>query len=626
LSTDTFTDPPPALATVLSKLSQGACTPHITESLHKVLARDPSATDASPASRDRRLSELLQDLCSALPPARTLLADPDQLATVLSWAAVSDPALCMTLITHHVLCLGSMAQLAPDHHALADTFDALEAGRVKGGYLITEAGRSNSHLATRTEALYEPATQEFVLHTPDDDAAKFCGVSATGGARTVVVLARLRAHGQDRGVFSFVVDLTDHRGPLPGVTISSPIELGALPLDYSLVRFDGVRLPFAHWLRDSASLTPSGAIEEPLAGPDERLRRTLCVGQELWGTLPTVAAATSRQSAVLALRYARHRRTQGRLAPGAPLLSYRAHQQALLGAFAESFALTCAAARARELLTSYRAAAGDHRAAFGTDAMTFSPWAAVSRPLSAYKAHSVRTAARIASTCQRLCGYSGHLDANRLAGYHGFHHAFDAAGGDSQLIFYDLGQTLITEAEGSAPTPTDPVLPEPSDPAWLPAVLLAHEQRLVHRLRSVHDARAALGVTGFELWNPLLAQTGELGELHAARLASQDTARTLEGLPRDAAHATLTALAALNGVVTARRWAGSLLTTGTLRPDRTAAWEQTADEMRNRLLPRLPLIEEAFGHPAALVRAPLATDNYPQALVSTLSWHTGGPA
>ncbi|MFI0977425.1 acyl-CoA dehydrogenase [Streptomyces sp. NPDC021093] len=611
--------------THLNRLAHGNCPPHVLDQLHKALTCDPAPDDGPPVSREQRLTGRLRALCASLPPARALLADPDQLAAVLSWAAVSDPALCMTLVTHQVLCLGSMAQLAPDHDALADEFDALETGRAKGGYLITEAGLANSHLATRTEAVFDPETREFVLTTPDDGAAKFCGVAAHGAPRTVVVLARLRVRGEDCGVFSFVVDLSDDRGPRPGVGISAPLELGALPLDYALVRFRGVRLPYERWLRDDASLTADGVFRDPLLGPDDRLRRTLCVGQGLWGTLPSATAAMSRQSAVLALRYARQRRTQGRLAPGTPLLSYRSHQYALLGAFAEAFALTCAADRARTLLRPYdrtgdaNGSAGASEEADASEAMTFAPWSAVSRPLSAYKAHCVRAAARTTATCQRLCGYSGHLDANRLAGYHGFHHAFDAAGGDSQLIFYDLGQALVAEADPAAPPPEDLSLPDPSDPAWWPAVVRAHERLLAGQLRRDHDAQVARGAEGFELWNPLLPRTGELGEVYAARLTAQDVARSPDLATQD----TLSALAALHGVVAARHWAGSLLTAGTLRPEQMAGLERTAAGLCDLLLPQLPLLEEAFDHPADLVGAPLAADDYPGALVTTLSWHQG---
>ncbi|WP_434589152.1 acyl-CoA dehydrogenase family protein [Streptomyces sp. A5-4] len=634
-------EPVTPLVAHLRRLIHGSCEPQLLSSLHQALARDPLPPGMPSPPHEQQVDERLRALCDAVPPARRLLADPDQLAAVLSWAAVSDPSLCMALVTHHLLCLGSMARLAPQHEELAPEFEALESGRARGGYLITEAGQANSHLATRTEAAFDPATREFLLRSPDDGAAKFCGTAAHGAPRTVVVLARLLVRGEDCGVFPFVVKLTGADGPLPGIEISSRLELGALPLDYALVRFGGVRLPYGNWLRDDASITADGTFRDPLPDTDARLGRTLCVGQGLWGTLPSVAAAVSRQSAVLALQYARQRRTQGRLAPGIPLLSYRSHQYALLGAFAESFALTCAASHARTLLRQSLDASGtrtgggrdDAAAAAGTvpsgdaqDPMTFAPWAAVSRPLSAYKAHCVRAAARITAACQRLCGYSGHLDANRLAGYHGFHHAFDPAGGDSQLIYYDLGQSLTAEADPAVSPQEHPPVPTGAsaalDPAWWSAVIEAHEQRLTQRLSHAHDQEAARGAKGFALWNPLLLRAGELGEAYASRLAAQDVTHALTRVTDPGAHSTLAALAALGGVTAARQWAGSLLTAGTLRPEDLDVLEGAAADLCDRLIPQLPLLEAAFGHPSDLVRAPLADEDYTSALIATLSWHS----
>jgi acyl-CoA oxidase len=289
--------------------------------------------------------------------------------------------------------------------------------------------------------------------------------------------------GTDCGVFAFAVDLTDERGaPLPGVEMSSALKTGTLPLDHAQVRFNRLRLPAERWLSDSARIDEYGTFHDPLGTPQRRLQRTLCVGQSLWGTLPSAAAAVSRQSALLALRYARHRPTQGRLAPGVPLLEYRTQQHAVLGAFADAFALTCAVGRARELwATSMRQeaqdAAGDSAAG---DAMSFGPWAAVSRPLAAYKAHAVRTAARVIADCQDHYGFSGHLDVNRLPGYHGFFRAFEAAGGDCKLILFDLGRALAAE-EHSA---TVELPGEAGGVDWWAAVCRAREQALAQELKA----------------------------------------------------------------------------------------------------------------------------------------------
>lgn len=602
--------PPTVTRDEIQRLVHGPCDSAFLSALHKALTADVPA-----GSGGRQLLHRLRLLGETLPP--DLLDDPAKLTTAHAWAAVADPSLCLAALVHHLLCLGSMTQLGDVSDEVRSRVAALRSGRAKGVYLITEAGQANSHLATRTRAELDPETGEFVLHTPDVRAAKFGSAGTLDVPQTAVVLARLVVEGTDRGVFGFVADLTDDEGLLPGVQISSPIGLSALPLDYVQVRFHQVRLPHAHWLADGAGVAPDGAFHDPAGSAERRLQRTLRVGQGLWATMPAVAAATSRQSAVQAVTYAQGRSTQGRLAPGVPLLTYRTQQRAVLGAMADAYALTCAAHGARALWAESRAAPADRS---GTD-MGFSPWTAVHQPLAAYKAAAVRLAARVSAECQRRCGFSGHLDANRLAAYHGFHHAFDAAGGDSQLIFYDIGRALVeagAAGQGAEPPPP-PAGTSPTSAHWWPAVARRHQHDLTRHL--IERSHAGDPATPFELWNPLLEGAGLLGESYAHALVAEDAARTLAGIrDRDLVRA-LRALAALHGVTAARRWSGSLLALETLRPADIQALSGAADALCDEILPHLPLLIEAFAHPADI--APADCD---PALPTTLTWTRGGTA
>ncbi|MFC9842595.1 acyl-CoA dehydrogenase [Streptomyces sp. NPDC060223] len=613
----------------LRQLVHGNCDPSFLSALHKALAAGPwpASVSGTAGGHGERLLRRLRILGEELPPARSLFDDPAQLATLHAWAAVADPSLCLTALVHYLLCLGSMDQLSDAPAVLEAHMAALESGRAKGVYLITEVGQANSHLATATRAEFDPVRGDFVLRTPDPRAAKFCSAGSRTVPQTAVVLARLSATGVDRGVFAFVVDLTDEDGLRPGVEMSSELELGALPLDYVHVRFHGVRVPFAHWLSDGAGIGDDGAFNDPAASPDARLQRTLRVGQGLWATMPSVAAATCRQSAVMAVNYAQQRRTQGRFAPGAPLLDYRTQQRAVLGALADAFALTCAAHRASALWAESRAvpATPSRDAQQADTAMGFTPWAAVSAPLAGYKALAVRTAARVVADCQRRCGFSGHLDLNGLAGYHGFHQAFDTAGGDSQLILYDIGRTLVEQhVPAAAPEVTDGL--SPTSPLWWPALAQRHQHLLTDHLRQQRDRRAENASGPFDLWNPLLEDAGLLGELHATRRMAEDVTNTLAGTTDPALAQALAPLAALHGVTTARRWAGSLLTRGTLRPADVDALADEADRLCDAVLPHLPLLTEAFAYPDDITAAPLAAADFNAAMDTKLTWTLGGTA
>ncbi|MFE4016878.1 acyl-CoA dehydrogenase [Streptomyces sp. NPDC059101] len=602
----------------LGEIVNGSRPYSLRSRLLTALAADREQSAHASEDPARRVHRRLRLIVDNLPTVGELFRDPEQLAVVGECVALADPPLYMAVLNHYALCLGSVVTLADDPAAIGGPWQALTSGRTKGVFLVTEVGDASSHLGIRTTARFDPDTREFVLDTPVVGAAKFSGVGGSGGPQSAVVCARLVVDGTARGVFSFMVELTDAVGPLPGVSVSRSIGVPSLPLDYALVRFDGVRVPYVQWLRDRACIDADGAFHDPLGGPDARLQRTLSVGRILWATLPSAVAAMARQSAVTSLRFSAHRRAHGRLAPGARVLELRNQQHALLGALAESFALTCAGRTAREIWARSRTAAACGAPARRTDGMTFSPWTAVDRPLAVLKAVTVRGAARVAAECQHRCGLAGFLHPNLLDGYHGFAHAFDTAGGDSQLILLDAGRALAQERGGGAGGTVPPVDVPADQPGWWPAAARAQEGCLRDELQRSVRRGVQAGRTGLELWNPLLDTAHGLGEAYGARLVADATAAAVEAVHDPELRSALRPLAALYGAVEARRTAGRLLAAGTLAPPAVRALPAVIDDLCDRLLPHLPLLCEAMGAPSGAVPAPLGADDYAAALYDFL--------
>ncbi|NSC19881.1 hypothetical protein FM076_01100 [Streptomyces albus subsp. chlorinus] len=586
------------------------------------------------ASRNHLTHQQLERLAEVLPPAQQLLHDGDWLAALSSCTVLADPALYMTVVNHHVLCLGSVVASADARQTraadLARTVDELESGRRKGVFLVTEISDANSHLALRTTAEFDPETREFVLRTPDPGAAKFSSVGVPGRPQSAVVCARLTVGGTCHGVHPFLADLCDERGPAPGVAISGAFGMETLPLEYALVRFDGARLPYDRWLRGTARIDADGVFHDPHGGPGRALQRTLDVGRPLWATVPSAAAAIARASAVAALRHSQHRRSHGRLAPGAPVLAYSTQQRAVLGASAEAFALNCAARSALDLWQRSQDTRTDAEER-GAAETAFSPWAAVDRRLSAFKALAVDGAARVAAECRRRCGVAGHLAVNRLSGYAGFAEAFGAAGGDNRLILLDLGRALADEdtdegAHAAAPHPSDGTPPpaDTDDPHWWPRTVSALERRLTTRLRAALDEGRHRQLDGMDLWNPLLERVRRLGEVHTLRLAADCVADAVT-----AAHGhdpAERALAALYGTTQALRQSGPLQWAGVLSKETAASLEAAADRQCAELAPYLDEIAARLAPPEKLAPTPLAAPDYAAALHSTLTWPDGGPS
>ncbi|MFF7585968.1 acyltransferase domain-containing protein [Kitasatospora purpeofusca] len=591
---------------VLTRLS-GLLPPRRAAEFGQLLADHRAAGQEalrSDTSEHRRLARL----AASLPPAAEVVADPDLLAALSEATVLADPSLYQTFLSHYVLCVGSLVLLGGE---AADRDGALAHARTKGSFMVTEIGDAGSHLEIRTEARFDPVHRVFTLHTPDHRAAKFSAVAAFGLPQQAVVCARLRTGSQDGGVFSFLVDITGTDGrPAPGVSVSDPIAVDALPLPYGLVRFHGARVPYDRWLPDGSVIDPAGVLHDPRSTPDARLRRTLSCGQGLWATLPSAMAALSGRSAAMAWRFNAGRRSHGRLAPGRPVLEYRTQQHAVVGALAAAHSLRCVARAALSTWADLRAA----RTADGPDtAMTFSPWASVDRSLALYKAHSTRTAAEVIDDLQHRCGVSGLFDHNRLPGYLGFARAFDSAGGDNTLILLDAGRALAEEAEAAeeparpGPPPAAPgALPtDPTDPAWWPAVVTALRDRLAADLATASSARAEAGHRDLELWNPLLEDALELGDVQARRLAAEAATGDdgTDGHGRAVPQAA--DLAALHGLRQARRLAGPLLATGVLAPATVRGLPAAMDALCDRLHRALPDIVAALDPGAGIARTPL---------------------
>ncbi|MFG3056385.1 hypothetical protein ACGFZP_36265 [Kitasatospora sp. NPDC048239] len=605
----------PGAADVLARLT-ALLPPGRGGELGKLLAEDGTRGDPAALRTDTRAHERLTRLAALLPPAAEVVADAELLAALGEATVLADPPLYQTLLSHYTLCVGSLVLLGGRN---ADPDGALAHARTKGSFMVTEIGEAGSHLGIRTEARFDPARREFALHTPDDRAAKFSSVAAEGLPQQAVVCARLLTDGRDGGVFSFLVDITGAEGrPAPGVSISDPIAVDALPLPYGLVRFHGARVPYDRWLADRSTIDAAGLLHDPQPGPDARLQRTLSCGQGLWATLPSAMAGLAGRSAAMAWRFSADRRTHGRLAPGRPVLEYRPQQHAVIGALAEAYSLRCTARAALSgwaaLRTPGRAPGPPTETAAPPDtAMTFSPWAGVDRALALHKAHSTRTAAELIDGLQHRCGVSGLLDGNRLPGYLGFARAFDNAGGDNTLILLDAGRALVEERTRQGRPTTGPrgALPDPTGAAWWPEAVSALQDRLADELAAAHTAGAAEGRRALDLWNPLLADALELGAVQACRLAADAAANGPGwGVP------LADDLAALAGLRQARRLAGPLLATGVLTPAAVRALPAAMDVLCDRLRPALPDVVDALDPGAALAPSALDRPDYATALLA----------
>ncbi|WP_448631904.1 MULTISPECIES: acyl-CoA dehydrogenase family protein [Pseudomonas fluorescens group] len=558
----------------------------------------------------------LRTLIQRLPSSPKLFDSPQYLLALSEQIGIRNPSLFIAFAIHYGLCISTLAAFESGNKMAGKLRRAMESGKTVGAYMITELGRSNGQITTRTEAVYDPATHAFVLHSPDNGAVKFSNVGVSDQSKLGIVCARLRVAGQDCGVFAFAMPISTRRGPKPGVRMSEAAEIPLVPFDYGLCAFDHMRLPFDAWLNDGAGLDKNGVFHDPLGDPDKRLIRTLVAPKHVWAMGSRALAAVTCTSAALALKHATQRFTMARMAPQTRLLDYSTQQRALFVALATGYAMTCfsndACADWAEHLKQKHVAATD------ISALNFAPWSAAHRRLALTKVLTAWAAEETCAECRLRCGVAGDLSLNGFLHWQGLGHVFNDAGGNNWLILFDTARSLLAEPLPDAPAPCM------FDTSSLPSLLGLVKTR-AYRLRQAlavkFQSSEAQGCSAMELWNPLLPLAREVALAHGLVLIVESAIKTNEAVADPQARQLLEVLTQLYVLEHIQRQAAWYLSEALFDAHRYHALETAITVLCERLTGSVEPLISAFGSRETAVPRPLEdpTQCYPDALMSALT-------
>ncbi len=326
-------------------------------------------------------------------------------------------------------------------------------GELLGCFAMTETGHGSDVQHLRTTATYDPAAQEFEIHTPDAGARKdYIGNAARDG-RMAVVFAQLVTQGQSHGVHALLVPIRDENGaPMPGVTIGDcGRKAGLNGVDNGRLTFDHVRVPREALLNRFGEIAEDGSYTSSIANETRRFFTML--GTLVRGRISVAGGAgTATQKALaLATRYAAVRRQFADPATGEEVvvLDYLVHQRKLLPALATTYALHFAQGDLVSDMHDLQAPPSRPPAlrAHPPGGAEGDEWRQRDLETRAAGIKAVATwhATATIQTCREACGGAGYLAANLLPTLKADTDVFTTFEGDNTVLLQLVAKTLLSD-------------------------------------------------------------------------------------------------------------------------------------------------------------------------------------
>ena len=512
-----------------------------------------------------------------------------------------------------------------------------------GCFAMTETGHGSDVQSIRTTATYDAARQEFVVHTPDEDAVKdYIGNAARHG-RMAAVFAQLMAGDECHGVHALLVPIRDADGnPCPGVSIEDcGHKAGLNGVDNGRLAFNEVRVPRDALLDRYGSVAEDGTYSSPIESQTRRFFTML--GTLVQGRVSVSGAAMSASKVAMsiAVRYGLVRRQFK--APDSDrevrILDFLQHQRRLLPALATTYALHFAQ---EELVAQLHAVFnGDNAEAPTGDEESALARRKLETLAAGLKAVSTWHATHTIQTCREACGGAGYLSVNRLPQLKADTDVFTTFEGDNTVLHQLVAKTLLTnyQAEfgeldtlGMARFFADQVVETVIERTAARAIvqrlvdavpgrdedvslldrgwqLSMFEFREKHALDGV-ARRLRKGMTSgddpFDAFNSVQDHVLMAARAHIDRVILETFVAAIDRCADESVTALLNRVCDLHVLSMLERDRAWFLEHGRLTPARSKAIISAVNELCVQLRPAAELLVDAFGIPDEVLAAPIA--------------------
>ncbi len=358
----------------------------------------------------------------------------DHLA-VFEMLAYSDLSLTIKFGVQFGLFGGAIYLLGTEKHH-KKYLEAMHRAELLGCFAMTETGHGSNVKDLKTTIVYDSTTDELEIHSPNFAAGKEYIGNALHSTMAAV-FGQLIVDDEQHGIHSVLVPLRDDDGKLlKGVKVEDcGYKLGLNGVDNGRIWFDHVRVPRENLLNKYGDINEKGEYSSTIKNPSRRFFTML--GALVLGRISVGKAGVncSKSALTIAIKYGLKRRqfSQREGASETLLMDYPTHQKRLLPKLAKTYAYDFAI---QKLMNDYLNASEDEIRKIETQA-------------AGLKSVATWHATNTIQECREACGGKGYLRENRFADIKADADIFTTFEGDNTVLMQLVAKGLLTEFKQS---------------------------------------------------------------------------------------------------------------------------------------------------------------------------------